>query len=194
MVRCGTEGGRGGGNICGALVGWPGQNRPHHGAGRGRHLSATALSSRRRTTSVAAAAFPRPAPPRLAAAPLDPAASAANGSFVYLSYPPDARSAQPQPPRALTAAGSFGKKMTMDDLIARQIWVTARGASLAGVVQPRPANAFQLRLGRRRHQAAGFLYGVDTETKEVMVDFIYEVAAEGPRRGPLMRTPTRRSA
>uniref|UniRef100_A0A0E0JJ17 MPN domain-containing protein n=1 Tax=Oryza punctata TaxID=4537 RepID=A0A0E0JJ17_ORYPU len=103
-----------------------------------------------------------------------------NGSFVYLSYPPDARSSQPPPPKALSAAGSFGKKMTMDDLIARQIRVTRQEAPLcaAASFDRDSANAFQLYVAESLAFAtkrAGFLYGrVDAETKEVFVDFIYE--------------------
>ncbi|XP_047058531.1 NPL4-like protein [Lolium rigidum] len=119
------------------------------------------------------------------AQPLDPSAPLAslplaNGSFVYLSYPPDARSAQPPPPRALAPAGSFGKKMTMDDLIARQIRVTRQEAPLcsAASFDRDAANAFQLYVAESLAFAvkrAGFLYGrVDAETKEVLVDFIYE--------------------
>lgn len=103
-----------------------------------------------------------------------------NGSFVYLSYPPDARSSQPPPPKALSAAGSFGKKMTMDDLIARQIRVTRQEAPLcaAASFDRDSANAFQLHVAESLAFAtkrAGFLYGrVDADTKEVFVDFIYE--------------------
>ncbi|KAM0878605.1 hypothetical protein ACQ4PT_034764 [Festuca glaucescens] len=124
------------------------------------------------------------------AQPLDPAAPLAslplsNGSFVYLSYPPDARSAQPPPPRALAPAGSFGKKMTMDDLIARQIRVTRQEAPLcsAASFDRDSANAFQLYVAESLAFAvkrAGFLYGrVDAETKEVLVDFIYEPPQNG---------------
>ncbi|KAI4977727.1 hypothetical protein ZWY2020_014281 [Hordeum vulgare] len=127
------------------------------------------------------------ATPPLLSDPAAPLASLplANGSFVYLSYPPGARSAQPQPPRALTAAGSFGKKMTMDDLIARQIWVTRQEAPFcsAASFNRDSANAFQLHVSESLAFAikrAGFLYGrVDTETKEVMVDFIYESPQQG---------------
>ncbi|KAK1662365.1 hypothetical protein QYE76_050524 [Lolium multiflorum] len=124
------------------------------------------------------------------AQPLDPAAPLAslplaNGSFVYLSYPPDARSAQPPPPKALAPAGSFGKKMTMDDLIARQIRVTRQEAPLcsAASFDRDSANAFQLYVAESLAFAvkrAGFLYGrVDPDTKEVLVDFIYEPPQDG---------------
>ncbi|CAL4956586.1 unnamed protein product [Urochloa decumbens] len=127
-----------------------------------------------------------------AAVPLlaDPAAPLAslrlaNGAFVYLAYPPDARSARPPPPRALSAAGSFGKKMTMDDLIARQIRVTRQENALcaAASFDRDAANAFQLYVAESLAFAAkraGFLYGrVDAETKEVFVDFIYEPPQQG---------------
>ncbi|KAM3240234.1 hypothetical protein ACQJBY_053744 [Aegilops geniculata] len=130
--------------------------------------------------------LPAPQPPLLS----DPAAPLAslplaNGSFVYLSYPPGARSAQPPAPRALTAAGSFGKKMTMDDLIARQIRVTRQEAPFcsAASFDRDSANAFQLHVSESLAFAvkrAGFLYGrVDAETKEVLVDFIYEPPQQG---------------
>ncbi|CAL4963634.1 unnamed protein product [Urochloa decumbens] len=131
-------------------------------------------------------------PTPTAAVPLlaDPAASLAslrlaNGAFVYLAYPPDARSARPPPPRALSAAGSFGKKMTMDDLIARQIRVTRQENALcaAASFDRDAANAFQLYVAESLAFAvkrAGFLYGrVDAETKEVFVDFIYEPPQQG---------------
>lgn len=127
-----------------------------------------------------------------AAVPLlaDPAASLAslrlaNGAFVYLAYPPDARSARPPPPKVLSAAGSFGKKMTMDDLIARQIRVTRQENALcaAASFDRDAANAFQLYVAESLAFAvkrAGFLYGrVDAETKEVFVDFIYEPPQQG---------------
>ncbi|KAG8045148.1 hypothetical protein GUJ93_ZPchr0008g11391 [Zizania palustris] len=104
----------------------------------------------------------------------------ANGSFVYLSYPPDARSSKPPPPKALSPAGSFGKKMTMDDLIARQIRVTRQEAPLcaAASFDRDSANAFQLYVAESlafASKRAGFLYGrVNAETKEVFIDFIYE--------------------
>uniref|UniRef100_A0ACD5VCS8 Uncharacterized protein n=1 Tax=Avena sativa TaxID=4498 RepID=A0ACD5VCS8_AVESA len=128
--------------------------------------------------------------PAAQAQPLDPAAPLAalplaNGSFVYLSYPPDARSSQPSPPKALAPAGSFGKKMTMDDLIARQIRVTRQEAPLcsAASFDRDSANAFQLYVAESLAFAvkrAGFLYGrVDADTKEVLVDFIYEPPQNG---------------
>uniref|UniRef100_A0A0D9V158 MPN domain-containing protein n=1 Tax=Leersia perrieri TaxID=77586 RepID=A0A0D9V158_9ORYZ len=121
-------------------------------------------------------------PPLLSSNPSTPLSSLrlSNGSFVYLSYPPDARSSQPPPPKALSAAGSFGKKMTMDDLIARQIRVTRQENPLcaAASFDRDAANAFQLHVCEALAFAAkraGFLYGrVDADTKEVFVDFIYE--------------------
>ncbi|NP_001141001.1 NPL4-like protein [Zea mays] len=127
-----------------------------------------------------------------AAVPLlaDPAAPLAslrlaNGAFIYLAYPPDARSARPTPPKVLSAAGSFGKKMTMDDLIARQIRVTRQENALcaAASFDRDAANAFQLYVAEYLAFAvkrAGFLYGrIDAETKEVLVDFIYEPPQQG---------------
>jgi nuclear protein localization family protein 4 len=109
----------------------------------------------------------------------------ANGAFVYLSYPPGARFSQPPPPKALVPAGSFGKKMTMDDLIARQIRVTRQEAPIcsAASFDRDSANAFQLYVAESLAFAvkrAGFLYGrIDPETKEVFVDFIYEPPQQG---------------
>lgn len=130
--------------------------------------------------------------PSPSAVPLlaDPAAQLAslrlaNGAFVYLAYPPDARSARPPPPKALSSAGSFGKKMTMDDLIARQIRVTRQENALcaAASFDRDAANAFQLYVAESLAfgvKRAGFLYGrVDAETKEVFVDFIYEPPQQG---------------
>jgi len=123
----------------------------------------------------------------LLANPAAPLASLrlANGAFVYLAYPPDARSARPPPPKALSAAGFFGKKMTMDDLIARQIRITRQENALcaAASFDRDAANAFQLYVAESLAFAvkrAGFLYGrVDAETKEVFVDFIYEPPQQG---------------
>jgi nuclear protein localization protein 4 homolog len=141
--------------------------------------------------------------PNSAAAPLlsDPAAPLAslrlaNGAFVYLAYPPGARSAVPPPPKALSAAGSFGRKMTMDDLIARQIRVTRQEAALcsAASFDRDAANSFQLHVAESLAFAvkrAGFLYGrVDADTKEVFVDFIYEPPQQGSEDVvQLMRDP-----
>ncbi|KAI4977451.1 hypothetical protein ZWY2020_057363 [Hordeum vulgare] len=69
--------------------------------------------------------------------------------------------------------------MTMDDLIAPDLGHPPEAPSLHGVVQPRPptpSHASRVAAIQR----AGFLYGrVDTETKEVMVDFIYESPQQG---------------
>lgn len=142
-----------------------------------------------------------------AAVPLlaDPAAPLAslrlaNGAFVYLAYPPDARSARPPPPKALSAAGSFGKKMTMDDLIARQIRVTRQENALcaAASFDRDAANAFQLYVAESLAFAvkrAGFLYGrVDAETKEVFVDFIYEPPQRGSEDVVLLMRDTEEEA
>ncbi|WVZ82482.1 hypothetical protein U9M48_029739 [Paspalum notatum var. saurae] len=129
--------------------------------------------------------------PSSSAAPLlaDPAAPLAslrlaNGAFVYLAYPPDARSARPPPPRALSA--SFGgRKMTMSDLVARQIRVARQERPLcaAASFDRAAANAFQLYAAGTLAFAvkrAGFLYGrVDAATKGVFVDFIYEPPQQG---------------
>ncbi|KAI4975496.1 hypothetical protein ZWY2020_049103 [Hordeum vulgare] len=102
--------------------------------------------------------------------------------FVYLRTRPRIRSLLPM---ALTAASSFGKKMTMDDLIARQIRVTRQEAPFcsAASFDRDSANAFQLHVSESLAFAikrAGFLYGrVDAETKEVLVDFIYEPPQQG---------------
>lgn len=61
----------------------------------------------------------------------DPSASlstlgVSHGSILYLSHSEPRRSAPPPPPRsAFAPAGSFGRnKMTIEDLIARQIRIT----------------------------------------------------------------------
>jgi nuclear protein localization protein 4 homolog len=75
-------------------------------------------------------------------------------AFVYLAYP---LARAPPSPKALPAAGSFGRKMTMDDLIMHQIRCTCQEATLCFTASfdHAAANAFQLR--RRvtclRHQA-----------------------------------------
>uniref|UniRef100_N1QVP0 Uncharacterized protein n=1 Tax=Aegilops tauschii TaxID=37682 RepID=N1QVP0_AEGTA len=73
----------------------------------------------------------------------------------------------------------------MDDLIARPIRVTRQEAPFcsAASFDRDSANAFQLHVSESLAFAvkrAGFLYGrVDAETKEVLVDFIYEPPQQG---------------
>ncbi|KAK6121771.1 hypothetical protein DH2020_044486 [Rehmannia glutinosa] len=71
----------------------------------------------------------------------------AHGSIVYLAYEGERTVSGP----AFHRAGSFGKKMTMDDLIAKQMRITPWG----------------------------FMYGRVSEEGKVEVDFIYEPPQQG---------------
>ncbi|KAI4977453.1 hypothetical protein ZWY2020_057365 [Hordeum vulgare] len=113
---------------------------------------------------------------------------------LYLSYPP----ARPRhrSRQALTAG------LRQEDDHGRphraRSGLPARGASSMASFNRDSANAFQPHVSESLADAikrAGFLHGrVDTETKEVMVDFIYESPQQGPDAWSVMRTPTRRSA
>ncbi|KAG6535007.1 NPL4-like protein [Zingiber officinale] len=128
-----------------------------------------------------------------AAPAIDPSAPlstlpVSHGSILYLSYPSDLRraaAATPTPP-LFTPAGSFGrKKMTIDDLIARQVRVARQESPHCSTASfdRDAANAFQLYAADTLAfsvKRAGFLYGrVDEEDHSVAVDFIYEPPQQG---------------
>lgn len=100
-----------------------------------------------------------------------------HGSMIYLAYDGSREVVGPKP--NLNPAGSFGKKMTMDDLIAKQMRITRQEnphCELASFDRD-AANAFQhyvndkLAFGVKR---GGFLYGTVSEVGKVEVDYIYE--------------------
>ncbi|THU44159.1 hypothetical protein C4D60_Mb02t04460 [Musa balbisiana] len=124
---------------------------------------------------------------------LDPSArlsslSLAHGSILYLSYPAGLRRAAaafPTPP-PFTPAGSFGRrKMTIDDLMARQVRVARQESPhcAAASFDRDAANAFQLYVADTLAFAVkrtGFLYGhVDEAAHSVVVDFVYEPSQQG---------------
>ncbi|CAL9075677.1 NPL4 family [Musa troglodytarum] len=111
----------------------------------------------------------------------------AHGSIVYLSYPADLRRAAAAPaPPPFTPAGSFGRhKMTIDDLIARQVRVARQESPHcdAASFDRDAAHAFQLYVADTLAFAvkrAGFLYGhVDQASHSVAIDFVYEPPQQG---------------
>ncbi|URD89439.1 NPL4 family [Musa troglodytarum] len=112
----------------------------------------------------------------------------AHGSILYLSYPAGLRgdaAVVPTPP-PFTPAGSFGRrKMTIDDLMARQVRVARQESPhcAAASFDRDAANAFQLYVADTLAFAvkrAGFLYGhVDEAAHSVVVDFVYEPPQQG---------------
>ncbi|CAA6654201.1 unnamed protein product [Spirodela intermedia] len=108
-----------------------------------------------------------------------------HGSVVFLFYDGERSVARPPGAAAVTPAGSFGRKMTMDDLIARQVRITRQEAPHCDAVSfdRGAADAFQryvneiLAFSVKR---GGFMYGrVVGEEKKVEVEFIYELPQQG---------------
>lgn len=106
-----------------------------------------------------------------------------HGSIVYLSYEGERSVVGPTP--SISPAGSFGRnKMTIDDLIARQMRVTRQESSHCDAVSfdRGAADAFQryvadaLAFGVKR---GGFMYGSVGDAACVSVDFIYEPPQQG---------------
>lgn len=101
-----------------------------------------------------------------------------HGSIVYLHYDGEREIVTARRP-SFTPAGSFGRKMTMDDLIAKQMRVTRQESPHCELVSfdRDAANAFQhyvndtIAFGVKR---GGFMYGTVADTGKVEVDFIYE--------------------
>ncbi|KAG7570880.1 MPN domain [Arabidopsis thaliana x Arabidopsis arenosa] len=101
--------------------------------------------------------------------------------MLFLAYDGE-RSIPGAPP--VTPAGSFGRKMTVDDLIARQMRVTRQETSHCDSVSfdRDCANAFQHYVNDSLAFAVkrgGFMYGTVTEEGQVEVDFIYEPPQQG---------------
>ncbi|CAN6558590.1 unnamed protein product [Malus baccata var. baccata] len=104
----------------------------------------------------------------------------AHGSIVYLAYDGERTVAGP----AFHPAGSFGRKMTMDDLIAKQMKVTRQENPHCELVSfdRDCANAFQHYVSETLAFAVkrgGFMYGTVSEEGKVEVDFIYEPPQQG---------------
>ncbi|KAJ4727574.1 NPL4-like protein [Melia azedarach] len=103
-----------------------------------------------------------------------------HGSIVFLSYEGERQIKGP----SFNPAGSFGRKMTMDDLIAKQMRVTRQeNPHCESVSFDRDcADAFQRYVNETLAFAVkrgGFMYGTVSEDKKVEVNFIYEPAPTG---------------
>lgn len=112
-----------------------------------------------------------------------------HGSIVFLAYEGE-RTVRGGP--AVQPAGSFGRKMTMDDLIAKQMRVTRQETSHCESVSfdRDCANAFQHYVNESLAFAVkrgGFMYGVVSEDGKVEVNFIYEPPQQGTEDLLLMR-------
>lgn len=108
----------------------------------------------------------------------------AHGALVYLAYAGERAVAGPAAP--VVPAGSFGRHMTIEGMIARQTRIerqeTPRCPSLS--FDTEAANAFQLYVREALAfsvQRGGFMYGRVGDGGEVLVDFIYEPPQEGTR-------------
>ncbi|XP_020581782.1 NPL4-like protein 2 [Phalaenopsis equestris] len=118
-----------------------------------------------------------------------------HGSFVFLSY--DGMRSVPGPVGAatVTPAGSFGRKMTMDDLIARQMRVSRQENPHceSASFDRDAAHVFQLYVNETLAFAikrGGFMYGSIGEGGAVEVDFIYEPPQAGTEDAlTLLRDP-----
>ncbi|XP_062143983.1 NPL4-like protein 1 [Alnus glutinosa] len=110
-----------------------------------------------------------------------------HGSIVFLTYEGERTVSGP----AFHPAGSFGRKMTMDDLIAKQMRVTRQENPHCELVSfdRDCANAFQnyvndtLAFAVKR---AGFMYGTVSDVGKVEVDFIYEPPQQGTEENLLI--------
>ncbi|KAM7274496.1 hypothetical protein ACFE04_016362 [Oxalis oulophora] len=104
-----------------------------------------------------------------------------HGSIVFLSYEGE-RQVRGGP--AVSPAGSFGRKMTMDDLIAKQMRVGRQeNPHCESVSFDRDcANVFQHYVNDTLAFAVkrgGFMYGIVTDDGKVEVNFIYEPPQQG---------------
>ncbi|KAE8009626.1 hypothetical protein FH972_006054 [Carpinus fangiana] len=103
-----------------------------------------------------------------------------HGSIVFLAYEGERTVSGP----VFNPAGSFGRKMTMDDLIAKQMRVTRQENPHCELVSfdRDCANAFQNYVNETLVFAvkrAGFMFGTVSEVGKVEVDFIYEPPQQG---------------
>ncbi|MQL76896.1 hypothetical protein Taro_009300 [Colocasia esculenta] len=108
-----------------------------------------------------------------------------HGSVIFLAYEGDRSVPRPPGAAAVTPAGSFGRKMTMDDLIARQIRIVRQEEAHCDALSfdRGAADAFQRYVNETLAFAVkrgGFMYGrVVGEEKKVEVEFIYEPPQQG---------------
>ncbi|PSS06427.1 NPL4-like protein [Actinidia chinensis var. chinensis] len=114
-----------------------------------------------------------------------------HGSMIYLSYDGERTVAGPN----FNPAGSFGRKMTMDDLIAKQMRVTRQENPHCELVSfdRDAANAFQHYVNESLAFAVkrgGIMYGTVSPEGKVEVDFIYEPPQHGTEENlVLLRDP-----
>ncbi|XP_043721728.1 NPL4-like protein 1 [Telopea speciosissima] len=114
-----------------------------------------------------------------------------HGSMIYLAYEGERTVAGP----AVKPSGSFGRKMTMDDLIAKQMRVGRQeNPHCESVSFDRDtANAFQHYVNESLAFAVkrgGFMYGTVSSDGKVEVDFIYEPPQQGTEENLiLLRDP-----
>ncbi|KAJ9543110.1 hypothetical protein OSB04_022817 [Centaurea solstitialis] len=104
----------------------------------------------------------------------------AHGSIVYLAYEGERTVPGPQ----IRPAGSFGRKMTMDDLIAKQMRIVRQEDPHCELVSfdRDAANGFQHYVNETLAFAVkrcGLMYGTVSEEGKVEVDFIYEPPQQG---------------
>ncbi|XP_045796017.1 NPL4-like protein 1 [Trifolium pratense] len=104
-----------------------------------------------------------------------------HGSILFLAYEGERNVPGPT---AFSPAGSFGRKMTMDDLIAKQMRVSRQENPHCELVSfdRDCANAFQHYVNETLAFAVkrgGFMYGTVSEVGKVEVDFIYEPPQQG---------------
>ncbi|PKA62273.1 NPL4-like protein 2 [Apostasia shenzhenica] len=119
----------------------------------------------------------------------DPSASLStvgisHGSVIFLFYEGERSVRGPIGAATVTPAGSFGRKMTMDDLIARQMRVTRQENPHceSASFDRDAAHAFQRYVNETLAFAikrGGFMYGRVGEGGAVEVDFIYEPPQAG---------------
>ncbi|CAL5353883.1 unnamed protein product [Camellia sinensis] len=103
-----------------------------------------------------------------------------HGSMIYLAYEGERTVSGPN----FNPAGSFGRKMTMDDLIAKQMRVTRQENPHCELVSfdRDAANAFQNYVNESLAFAVkrgGVMYGTVSSEGKVEVDFIYEPPQQG---------------
>ncbi|KAL7172251.1 hypothetical protein ACSBR2_031863 [Camellia fascicularis] len=103
-----------------------------------------------------------------------------HGSMIYLAYEGERTVSGPN----FNPAGSFGRKMTMDDLIAKQMRVTRQENPHCELVSfdRDAANAFQNYVNESLAFAVkrgGVMYGTVSPEGKVEVDFIYEPPQQG---------------
>ncbi|KAG0591364.1 hypothetical protein M758_1G166700 [Ceratodon purpureus] len=111
-----------------------------------------------------------------------------HGTLLFLYYSGNRVVA---PVTAVTPHGAFGRKMTMDDLIARQTRIERQETPHCSALSfdREAANAFQ----RYVHESlafavkrGGIMYGSVNEAGEVKVDVIYEPPQQGTEEGLLL--------